>query len=244
MKDPTYWLELIYQQLATIAGGGTPANPDEVNLAQVGGTAVANPLDVSIKGTDDEDGTPVDIGARLVSGGSVGAAVLTLIDTGNGKFAVIDTGAGITEGDDLLAVHDPTIGLVADAAVPSGAGTISGKLRALVETITAIYNATAAAVRTIPAPSTTANTPSIVTAAATDAFAANAARKVWSIQNMGTNTLYVRLGTAASATVFHFALKPGTVNDDGNGGFISDEIWKGIVSYAGTSPRFVYSELT
>lgn len=97
-----------------------------------------------------------------------------------------------------------------------------------------------------PTPTTTqaasqANTPSIQSSGT--ALSANPNRRLWSIQNLGTNPLYVRLGTGASTTVFHVALKAGGSNDDGNGGYIVDEMWKGAVSVAGTSPRYTVTEL-
>ena len=88
-----------------------------------------------------------------------------------------------------------------------------------------------------------ANTPSIVSAAT--AIAANASRSSFSIQNLGTNTLYVRLGEGATTSVFHFALKAGSVNDDGTGGSISQNnpaIYTGIVTISGTSPRYTILE--
>lgn len=95
---------------------------------------------------------------------------------------------------------------------------------------------------TSPPASTTANAPTIKSAAS--ALVANSNRKGWSIQNLGTNALYVRFGANASTTVFHVALKAGAVNDDGNGGYYSDEMWKGEVTIAGTSPRYTVAELT
>lgn len=90
-------------------------------------------------------------------------------------------------------------------------------------------------------PATSANTPSILSTGSP--LAANPNRRLWSIQNLGTNPLYVRLGTGATTTVFHVALKAGGSNDDGNGGYIVDEMWKGAVSIAGTSPRYTVTEL-
>jgi hypothetical protein len=94
-----------------------------------------------------------------------------------------------------------------------------------------------------PPNSTTVNTPAIVTAAGT-ALAANAARKAWSLQNLGTNPLYVRLGGTASSTIFHLILRACTTQDDGTGGYLSDDVWQGLVSVAGTSPRFAVAEMT
>ena len=89
----------------------------------------------------------------------------------------------------------------------------------------------------------TANTPSIASDAT--ALAANADRRSWSIQNLGTNALFVRLGAAASTTVFHYALKAGTVNDDGTGGSVNQEgsaVYTGVITIAGTSPRYTMME--
>ena len=91
----------------------------------------------------------------------------------------------------------------------------------------------------------TANTPEIASAAT--ALAANEARCSWSIQNLGQNALFVRRGSGASTTVFHHVLKAGTANDDGLGGSYAQEngvIWTGVVSIAGTSPRYTVTELT
>ncbi len=90
-----------------------------------------------------------------------------------------------------------------------------------------------------------ANVPSILTSAGT-ALASNPARVAWSIQNLGTHPLYVLRGSGASTTVFHTALKAASVDDDGSGGSISEEagtIYTGILTVAGTSPRFVVTEL-
>lgn len=89
------------------------------------------------------------------------------------------------------------------------------------------------------------NVPSILISAGT-ALSANNARVSWSIQNLGTNPLYVLRGSGASTTVFHTVLKAGSVNDDGTGGSISEEdgtIYNGILTVAGTSPRFVCTEV-
>lgn len=89
-----------------------------------------------------------------------------------------------------------------------------------------------------------ANTPSIATAA--EALAANANRKGWMIQNVGTNPLFVRLGGTASATVYHVVLKGGTADNDGLGASFSQMdgvIFTGAVTIAGTSPKYVILEL-
>lgn len=89
-----------------------------------------------------------------------------------------------------------------------------------------------------------ANTPAIQSAAT--ALASNPARGAWMVQNLGTNPLYVLMGTGASTTVFHVVLKGGTANDDGTGGSIAQEsgtVYTGIVTVAGTSPRYVATEI-
>lgn len=88
-----------------------------------------------------------------------------------------------------------------------------------------------------------ANTPSII--ATSTALASNPARVGWTIQNLGTNALFVLLGSGASTTVFHNVLKAGTGNDDGTGGSTGQEqgvIFTGIITVAGTSPRYVVTE--
>lgn len=88
------------------------------------------------------------------------------------------------------------------------------------------------------------NTPSISNN--TTALAANNNRIGWSIQNLGTNPLYVLLGSGASTTVFHVVLKGGTGNDDGLGAFYSQNtgaVYNGIITIAGTSPRYTVLEV-
>lgn len=89
-----------------------------------------------------------------------------------------------------------------------------------------------------------ANTPAIASDAT--ALAANTSRQGWSIQNCGTNALFVRLGAGASTSLFHYVLKAGTGNDDGTGGSASQtdgSVYSGIITIAGTSPRYVAMEL-
>ena len=66
------------------------------------------------------------------------------------------------------------------------------------------------------------------------------------IQNLGQNPLFIRLGAGASTSLFHAVLKAGTGNDDGLGGSFSMStgiIYTGIVTIAGTSPRYTVLEL-
>lgn len=90
---------------------------------------------------------------------------------------------------------------------------------------------------------TNINTPSI--ASSTTALASNPARVGWYIQNLGQNALYVLMGAGASTSVFHIVLKASTSNDDGSGGSTGQEtgiIYTGIITLAGTSPRYVCTE--
>lgn len=93
-----------------------------------------------------------------------------------------------------------------------------------------------------PVKASTANTPSIVTSGG-DVIALNASRKSWGVQNLGTNPLFVRMATGASSTVFHIVLMGGIANDDGTGGYFTDDTYTGVVSATGTSPRFTVTEL-
>jgi len=89
-----------------------------------------------------------------------------------------------------------------------------------------------------------ANTPAIISSAT--ALSANPARMAFSIQNLGTNPLFLLLGSGASTSVFHTVLKAGTSNDDGTGGVYSMEsgtVYNGIVTVAGTSPRYTVTEI-
>lgn len=93
-------------------------------------------------------------------------------------------------------------------------------------------------------PTANSNTPAIASAAT--ALASNTARIGWQIQNLGTNPLFVLLGSGASTTVFHAVLKGGTGNDDGLGASIaqtSGAVYTGLISIAGTSPRYTVLEM-
>lgn len=89
-----------------------------------------------------------------------------------------------------------------------------------------------------------ANTPTIASAAT--ALASNSVRAGWSIQNLGTNALFVLLGSGASTSVFHFVLKASGVQDDGSGGTVNQTVgtvYTGIITIAGTSPRYTVLEM-
>lgn len=88
------------------------------------------------------------------------------------------------------------------------------------------------------------NTPSIQSTAT--ALADSAGKRTgWTIQNLGTNPLFVLMGPGASTSVFHTVLKGATSNDDGSGGSVGQEqgvVFTGPITVAGTSPRYVVVE--
>lgn len=122
-------------------------------------------------------------------------------------------------------------------------GIIYGIKASTQTTLTATtYKVPNSAVPTVPL----ANTPAILSPTTGDTvIAANPNRRMWSIQNLGTNTLFVRRGASATTSVFHHVLKAGTGTDDGTGGSVGDYagvIYTGAISVAGTSPRCVITE--
>ena len=89
-----------------------------------------------------------------------------------------------------------------------------------------------------------ANTPAIITSAGV-ALASNEKRIAWNIQNLGQSPLFVLLGAGASTSVFHKVLKGATANDDGTGGEFGQGngvVYTGVITVAGTNPRFVILE--
>lgn len=85
-----------------------------------------------------------------------------------------------------------------------------------------------------------ANTPSVIAGDGSNAvlvLAANPARIGFSIQNVGTTAAKICFGTATT-DVFHFVLKGGTGDNDGNGGsitFSSGTVYNGIITVFGAS---------
>lgn len=78
------------------------------------------------------------------------------------------------------------------------------------------------------------------------ALAANVSRGAFIVQNLGQNVLFVKLGAGASTSSFTIALKAGSANDDGTGGVFSmgeGVVYIGVVTVAGSSPRYVATEL-
>lgn len=96
----------------------------------------------------------------------------------------------------------------------------------------------------MPRQTSQANTPTIQSSAT--ALAANVQRIGYSIQNLGTNPLFVLLGSGASTTVFHRILAAGTGQDDGTGAVVTHTtgvVYTGIITVAGTSPRYTVTEM-
>lgn len=74
----------------------------------------------------------------------------------------------------------------------------------------------------------------------------NQNRKLFYVQNLSTgNSLYVKLGTGASAVDFNYILKKDTGTDDGAGGTLTESNWRGNVSTSGSAfVRYIAWELT
>lgn len=89
---------------------------------------------------------------------------------------------------------------------------------------------------------TTSYSPTPATGAtAGTVFTADTARVYFQIQNVGTNPLYLKLGTGASSTDYHEILKAGTGALDGSGGLYKSGtvVYTGAVSVGGTAPTYV-----
>lgn len=89
------------------------------------------------------------------------------------------------------------------------------------------------------------NNPTSAVLTGATALAANTARRYWNIQNVGTNPLFILLGTGASASQYHKVLKACTGAADGTGGEWTSGVvvYQGIVTVAGTSPSYVVTEI-
>ncbi len=88
------------------------------------------------------------------------------------------------------------------------------------------------------------NTPSIIATAGT-ALASNPERLGWSIQNVGQNPIFVRLGGSATTDVFHYILKGGSADSDGLGAMVGESmgtVYTGIITFTGTTPKIVALE--
>lgn len=87
-------------------------------------------------------------------------------------------------------------------------------------------------VSSTPKTFSSASAPSVLTVGivSISILAANTSRGLLTIQNVGTTIIYLNFGlVVATTTLFHFALKPGTITDDGLGAILISDEWKGDV---------------
>ena len=97
---------------------------------------------------------------------------------------------------------------------------------------------------TIIYPTTSSNTPAVETSGT--ALASNPQRIGWSIQNQGTNPLFVLLGSGCTTSVYHYTLKGASVAADGSGGSVAQTegvVFTGAITVAGTSPSYTVLEM-
>ena len=74
-------------------------------------------------------------------------------------------------------------------------------------------------------------------------MATSAHRKSFTVTNTGTNKIYVKLGTGATSSSWHYVLPGGGANDDGNGGSINVDGYTGEVAVcAATTGRYHHVE--
>lgn len=85
----------------------------------------------------------------------------------------------------------------------------------------------------VVAPKSSTATAAVQTAVGTTAvqiLAANTSRKRVMVQNTGTTIIKISLSsTDPTQTVYHLAIAPGSIADDGKGGVYIDEMWQGVV---------------
>lgn len=80
----------------------------------------------------------------------------------------------------------------------------------------------------------------IITGAASVILIDNVFRRSFTVQNTGTAVVTITFGSIdPTATVYHFALSPGSVDDDGKGTFYTDDQWTGEVRAFSSSPSSV-----
>ena len=77
---------------------------------------------------------------------------------------------------------------------------------------------------------TTDNPSSLSDTDAVQLMVANDYRSSLTVTNFGTVKLYVKLGSSASSTSYHYILPGGGANYDGNGGTVSIDGYTGIVT--------------
>lgn len=155
------------------------------------------------------------------------------------------------------ATDDPLLALIGEVQASPTSNTVLDRLKAL---LTGTSLAAGSAVigkvgidQTTPGTTnnvevsklpkaSSANTVSAVATATGDIISSNSSRKGWGIQNCGTNPIFIYMKTGASSTVFHKILPGGVSDSDGRGGSFDDTVYTGVVSLAGTSPKYTFYE--
>lgn len=100
--------------------------------------------------------------------------------------------------------------------------------------------------KSLVAAGTTSNPTSLADTDAVQLMAANDYRSSLTVTNFGTVKIYVKLGSSASSTSYHYILAGGGANYDGNGGTVSIDGYAGIVTvsaaYTGTVGKVGHCE--
>jgi hypothetical protein len=68
---------------------------------------------------------------------------------------------------------------------------------------------------------------------------ANSGRKELFVQNLSTDSLFVKYGASATDSSFNFILASGSAELAGDGGSLSDSNYTGQVSVYSTSPKYI-----
>ena len=172
-----------------------------------------------------------------ITGGYVGISGTANVNITNAILATSGT-SNVTVQNAILAVSGATNATIQNALLAtSGNSTIinnvavNGAVGITGQPINVTgYN--------FPVGATTVNN-STVSGSNGTVLAANSNRKSFFVQNNGTgNAIFVAYVAGASTAVRNIILKPGTAADDGLGGSLTDDIWKGVVSVSGVTPRF------
>ena len=93
-----------------------------------------------------------------------------------------------------------------------------------------------------PQPSHPVKAGTAVLNATTTAAVENPGRSSITISNMATEILYIALGTTASATLFHFALKACAAVKDGTGGTVQIDDYTGSISAHSATKSYTVCE--
>lgn len=97
---------------------------------------------------------------------------------------------------------------------------------------------------TVPIRSSTVST---AVQTSTTALSAKATRVSWSIQNQGTNPLFVKLGASGSTVDYTYVLAAGTGAANGTGASVGESgtaVYAGVITIAGVAPSYSVYELS